>query len=371
MRFIILIILLPLFSSSQTLRINEFSNGTSGSKEWIEILVAPTSPTPPSLRSCFMDYINVSGWIIDDNDGTFSPPNNLFGAGFATGHLRFKNVAPWTKLPVGALVVIYNNLDKEASIPPDDPYDVNHDCVYVLPANHISLESCTTAPVALTCSTSLSYPSCTTYGAGNWNTINAANVGDGMQIRDASLSLIHGIVYGKTSSSSCGTSLDMIGNSSAPLLATTSGIGISYAYNGLDLSGYYDATKWTLVPASSSTPGAYNSSNNEIWIKDTIRKGCICDVTLDWKPNQFYLPQASKNFYYQVCGNSLVIYSSDIARLEMIVYSSDGRKLNHVTATFRGKYIYEVKGPFVNIVNVKCVTGFARYLEFTTKILNL
>jgi hypothetical protein len=43
--------------------------------------------------------------------------------------------------------------------------------------------------------------------------------------------------------------------------------------------------------------------------------------------------------------------------------------LNEIT--FEGKYIYKVQGPFVNIVNVKCITGFARYLEFTTKILNL
>ena len=125
MKFLVFFLLLPVTILSQTIRINEFSNGPSGSKEWIEILVTPTSPTIPSLKTCFYNSVNIAGWVIDDNNGDFSPFGQYNGTGIADGHLRFKNVAPWTKLPVGALIVIYNSFDKDPLIPPDDRYDFN------------------------------------------------------------------------------------------------------------------------------------------------------------------------------------------------------------------------------------------------------
>jgi hypothetical protein len=355
-------------SNSQTLRINEFSNGPSGSKEWIELLVIPTSPTAASLRGCFTNSINVAGWIIDDNDGTFSPTNNNFGSGFATGHLRFKNVAPWTRLPVGALIVIYNDLDKDPLLPADDPYDFNNDCVYVLPATHLSIEYCTTAPIALSCSTKLSYEDCTIYGVGNWNTINASNSGDGMQIRDNSFNLVHGIVYGRTTSSSCGGTANMVGNSLSPLIATTNGSNTFYAYNGLDLPGYADLSKWTTGLSTNATPGNFNNINNEIWIKETIRKGCICDVTLDYNDTKYIIPDYISGFKYKQFGDVLVFQTDYNAKIIIRLFQFDGRVFKIDYSYFKGTFTYKLpKG--VYFLNLSIEYRYSQK-NLTIKIIN-
>ena len=45
--------------------INEFSNGPSGSQEYIELVVVDTSSGVSSCTAC----IDIRGWIIDDNNG--------------------------------------------------------------------------------------------------------------------------------------------------------------------------------------------------------------------------------------------------------------------------------------------------------------
>jgi hypothetical protein len=371
-KFLILFLFFCVNVSAQTLRINEFSNGPSGSKEWIELLVAPTSPTAASLSGCFTNSLNCSGWVIDDNDGIFSPSSNNFGSGFANGHLRFKNVAPWTRLPVGAIIIIYNNLDRDLSIPPDDPYDFNNDCVYVLPANHISLESCTTAPAALSCSTKLSYSDCLTYGPGNWNTINAANAGDGLQLRDASFNLVHGVVYGRTTLSSCGAAANMIGNSVAPLITTTNGANTFYAYNGLDLNGYYSSTNWVTGSAASATPGSFNNANNQIWIQDTIRKGCICDVTLNLKDEskQTIIPK-NNTLKYKVFGNQIIFHEDQNTNINIVLISVDGKILDRVNTIFKGDYIYKINNRNISMIIVNSISGYGEYSYYIIKHISL
>jgi hypothetical protein len=373
MKKLIFLLFLINFANAQTLRINEFSNGTSGAKEWIEILVAPTSPTIPSLKTCFYNSINVSGWIIDDNNGDFSPLNQNNGSGIATGHLRFKNVAPWTRLPAGALIVIYNNLDPETTFPVDDPYDFNNDCVYILPANHVSLEYCANAPQTLTCSTRLDYGGCLAYADYNgttrsWSAISLANAGDAMQIRDASFNLIHGVVYGRSTTTSCGGITNMTGTPLAPLISTANGSNTFYAYNGLDLNGYFDATKWITGSASLATPGAYNNTNNQIWIKDTIRKGCICDVTLHLDTYKNYLiREFEKSLIIQQTKNQLIFKSDNMHNIKLSLFQPDGRLLNITNFWFKGLYYFNRPEGFF-IVNISVSTGFGTFYTKTFRI---
>jgi len=56
------------FLISQQLIINEVSQGASGNKEYVEILVIPGT-TP---YSCTNYCIDIRGWIFDDNNGYFS-----------------------------------------------------------------------------------------------------------------------------------------------------------------------------------------------------------------------------------------------------------------------------------------------------------
>lgn len=72
----------PTSPTSGGLLINEFSNGPSGNKEYYEFIVA---------GKCG-DVIDVSGYIIDDNNGTFSNPSTYpGGSGIATGYLQLTN----------------------------------------------------------------------------------------------------------------------------------------------------------------------------------------------------------------------------------------------------------------------------------------
>lgn len=71
--------------------INEFSQGSNDTSEWIELLVL----RPASLR----------GWTIADGSGA---------------NLTFANSTLWDNLPAGTLVVIYNGASKDPLLPADD-----------------------------------------------------------------------------------------------------------------------------------------------------------------------------------------------------------------------------------------------------------
>lgn len=267
-------------ATGQYIRINEFSQGTSGAKEWVELVVSSNSPV--NNTNCILNKVSISGWILDDNNGDFSPSNHFTGSGIASGHIRFRNVAPWNNLPVGAIIVIYNAADRDVSIPADDPFDwVNNDCVYIVPSNHSSIEYCTTLPIATNCTTRSDYAACSYVTTGNWNNVSLANAGDAIQIRNPSFNLIHGLVYGKsTSASGCTTTPDMVGNTSAPLISNLAMSLTAASFIGTTDADYFDATKWSIIPANTATPGAPNNAANQTYINNTLRGGCTCNRIL-------------------------------------------------------------------------------------------
>ena len=89
--------------------INEWSQGSGGAKEWVELLVVNG---PRDLR----------GWDLGDN----SP-----------GDLTFAGHALWANVPPGALIVIYNANDPDAVLPPVDTDP--SDCLLVVPHNDAAL----------------------------------------------------------------------------------------------------------------------------------------------------------------------------------------------------------------------------------------
>ena len=85
---------------SQTLIMNEVSNGPSGSQEYVEFVVVSntvsyncSSPTPPC--------IDIRGWIFDDNSGYHGT------SGVAAGAIRFSQNAIWSCIPLVLLVYTY------------------------------------------------------------------------------------------------------------------------------------------------------------------------------------------------------------------------------------------------------------------------
>jgi len=88
--------------------INEISQGESvglGTKEYVEMLVIGTP----------CSNIDIRGWIIDDNNGIFSggPGSSV---GIATGYFKFSNNSLWSSIPVGTIILIYNNSDTSSLI---------------------------------------------------------------------------------------------------------------------------------------------------------------------------------------------------------------------------------------------------------------
>src|SRR5688572_18592695 len=95
----LLMFTLNVFSQSgniSRLEVNEFSQGTSGNKEFIELLVV-------GQKDCIDTTMSVVHWIIDDQNGWFAQGA---GSGISGGHYRFKDTSTWQHVPVGAIILI-------------------------------------------------------------------------------------------------------------------------------------------------------------------------------------------------------------------------------------------------------------------------
>lgn len=117
---------------------NEWSQGSGGSREWVELLVVNG---PLDLR----------GWSLDDAN---SP-----------GMVTFAEDPFWSSVPSGSLIVIYNGGDRDTILPPDD-LDLS-DCTAVIPHND------------------------TTYFSGGWPAFSNTEAADNPHLRDAANTTIH------------------------------------------------------------------------------------------------------------------------------------------------------------------------------------
>ncbi len=147
--------------------LNEMSNGPGATQEYAEFVVYgnPLDPTAP---------VDISGWIIDDNNYPQS------GQGNAPGHIAFGDC--YTAVPPGSILVIYHADDRNPALPPDDPDDTAPaDGVYIIPHNAECLDACITNP---NISNPLYCPcSDIDFIPQGW-TLNLRNSGDAFQLRD-------------------------------------------------------------------------------------------------------------------------------------------------------------------------------------------
>ena len=179
-----LLILMSNYAHSQGLIVNEISNGTIGTKEFIELLVVGSSSNP-------LGQVDVNGWVIDDNNGDFDASTS---SGVASGHYRFVDMPV---LNVGDIIVVYNPSDINLNMVADDPNDSNGDGVYVFPINYPYIERCLSIPS----SSSPSYLG-STYSYSPSQTSNSMgfrNGGDAVQVRKPDYTFYHGFSYGDVS----------------------------------------------------------------------------------------------------------------------------------------------------------------------------
>src|SRR5687768_14578818 len=97
---------------SGVLTINEFSNGENGNKEFVELLA-----THCGECSEFETRVNISNWIIDDNNGIFTsnPAVASGNLGISAGHLKLTNDSLWTNFTNGNLLVLFNVADFDST----------------------------------------------------------------------------------------------------------------------------------------------------------------------------------------------------------------------------------------------------------------
>lgn len=227
LRFLIIFCFFSLSSFGQTLVINEVSNGPSGdSNEFIELIV-----NCDGNPGCVMD---ITGWKVDDNDGTTGPCGSSFG--IAQGHLEFPDIPEYQCVPCGALITIY-------TAGGGDPLDADGDLIY-----NLGIGDMTGDP---------NYPceaACGDYDgtSGNCSGGNIAsafglnNTNDLAQVLDPSGTVVHSVGWGIGNFGQ----INFTGNGSGQAYQLTDG---SYANQG----------SWQQVNAGTSeSPGAYNTTGN-------------------------------------------------------------------------------------------------------------
>lgn len=166
--FFLLQFLIAEIGLTQTIIMNEVSNGPSGNKEYVEFVVVDTVVTYDCGASS-PPCIDIRGWIFDDNSGYHGP------AGIAAGAIRFSFDPLWSCVPLGTVILIYNDADINPSIPTPDLTLSDGNCRIVAPISNTSLfESNTTTPGSIACS----YPSTGWTPGGNWSHTLLANPGD-------------------------------------------------------------------------------------------------------------------------------------------------------------------------------------------------
>ena len=173
---------------SQTLIINEVSNGPAGSQEYVEFVVVDVSATYDCTGSA-PPCVDIRGWIYDDNSGYHGT------SGIASGCARFTNDPLWSCVPVGTIILLYNGLDPNPDIPADDVSLLDGNCVLsVSLENPQFFEFTETTPGDIVCS----YPAAGwgTDPSPNWSNVAMANGGDCARLVDLNGCEVFSLCYG-------------------------------------------------------------------------------------------------------------------------------------------------------------------------------
>src|SRR6478609_3559916 len=98
--FILVFIFIIRYAGSQTLIMNEVSNGPTGNQEYVEFVVASNTVTYSCTNSA-PPCIDIRGWIFDDNSGYHGGTS---GTGVAPGAIRFSQNSLWSCIPLGTII---------------------------------------------------------------------------------------------------------------------------------------------------------------------------------------------------------------------------------------------------------------------------
>jgi len=115
--------------------VTELSRGNVAGREFIEMVVAGTKTCSESAGGDSIAHLG--NYVVYDPNGLkyYSDPNtgDSIAPGIASGKYRFPKNATWDSVPFGAIILIYNNNNKNSSITIKD--DTLGRVTYVVPVN--------------------------------------------------------------------------------------------------------------------------------------------------------------------------------------------------------------------------------------------
>lgn len=274
--------------------VNEISNGKSGAKEFVELMPGVCESDPSAT-------LDLTGWIVDDNNGVFTSTTSTPGAnlGISAGHLRFVNNSFWANFPSDRLIVLFNGADFDSSsadftaASTVNSYD-NGTAIFI-PVGISNLVEYTTFAPTTTISN---------YCAGQsyiidtpaWNSIGLRNssLGDGIQVRcpgcgglnNGEPAFYHGVSYGDTTmvvsgSFLYGAHISFPANDTNAAGFPIGGTNRVFYFNGGDpgVNG-----NWSYDTAGAATPGVTNNTANNNYFLDVQANNigfecCAIDTT--------------------------------------------------------------------------------------------
>lgn len=261
-RYVLIFMLLLSVSDGygQTLVMNEVSQGESGSQEYVEFIVVD-STVVYDCNSSVPPCIDIRGWIIDDNSGYHGP------SGIAAGACRFSFDPLWSCVPLGTIIVIYNDAAPNPELPANDVSLTDGNCGIVAPISDPALfESNSTTPGAAACS----YPATGWTPGGTWTNIVMANGGDCFRIVDLAGCEVFSVCWDDDNQNNL---IYFPGGATSGTSATNT----VYYFNDVDPN---NQANWTVgcadVPAcgvQDQTPGAPNNAANAAYIAQ-FNNGC-------------------------------------------------------------------------------------------------
>ncbi|MGZ3901149.1 MAG: SprB repeat-containing protein, partial [Bacteroidia bacterium] len=340
-KFLLLFFFFISLPGRSQLVINEVSQGSTGSKEYVELVVVgtPTCTTIP----CF----DLRGYIIDDNNGTFATGA---GTGIANGCIKLSNDVIWSCVPAGTIILIYNDADLNPMVPANDFSLTDGNCVLVMPISNCTYftKNATTPTVGTS-----TYPTTGFTACGNWNEISMANAGDSFQTLDGSGNLLHAVSWGNNSTSTI------------IYFAAGQGGNVCLNTNGTDLNPANQANWVSVAIAGNETPGAPNNAANAAWI-NSMSNNCnsILPLTLSFNSTQ------------TVCGctGSTTVTASGAVGPYTYTWSPGGSNLDNIGSLCVGNYSVSVNSSngclVTNTVSVTSTTTLTTVMTHTNVTCN-
>jgi len=265
--------------SKGVIALTETSTGPTGQIcNYVEMIVA----------NCGLDssnFVDIRGWIIDNNSGNFNTGGCAEDVGITPGHYRLTYENTWQKTPVGSVLVMYNHDSNIYNMPPSFTIDTTvNGLVYWIPIGGTlstpygkpHVEMFTANPSTSDCdycadSGALSYVT-----ASEWNSILSSKDGVGaIQVRcpgcttdnSAEPAFYHGIGYGPSTGDDPFAPIAAGDNDlGGAVINDVSAFGADFVFLGSTGADFGDSSAWSRVSAGvkDSTPSTVGNVNAKL-----------------------------------------------------------------------------------------------------------